>query len=333
MVEEALGLARCDKSARSRRRCRNRSPYAAAAPLRAATGQRHWVDQLRDPGGEGGGRWIKGPASGASALTDYAIRAARLTASYEGGIKERKLLSGGRMGETYEVTFEDGNKGILKIAKLNREFPMLTPELQTHHEVLAPQVGAAMRISTMPAAVRIAPDTVLKEYGEGTPAAEFDEDEMKQLADDNADDLRRLGFFDVLTHNGDRHNFNWLVQREPDGSRSIVPIDHGNLFGPVSRDEYREVTPMPEYSNPQMTDPFTRTGKVDRNGRPELEYLPDGMSVQELEDAEAALKTLRGAFDDADVTHQYKAMLQRLDKMLKDARYLEQRAKRKAAQG
>ena len=279
------------------------------------------------------GRWTRWAHIAREAAEDHERRHARLAAAWNSGIRDRRSLAGGKMGETELVTFNDGTTAILKRAMNNPTLPLMSPKKQADSEEAAAWVGTAVGVR-VPAVHRVSEDTVLKEYVDGESGMEwFDTPAKRQALFDAipADALRRLGLLTVLIQDGDRHPGNLIVQTDADGNPTgLPPIDFGNAFASAQRVD-GDLVPLPEYLNPEMTDPFTVTGGRDWRGVPERGFLSDGMSVSDMEDVLAALQDLRDDFTRIGQDVQFKLMMERAKEMLADARSKERRAARAAA--
>lgn len=294
---------------------------AVAVASQRVAGGPQWRLQGRDDEGQFTG-------IGGSAFS-YAERLARLTAGWESGVRERKPLSGGKMGDVWLVTFNNGDRGILKHARLNPKLKDLTPKEQSDHEVMAALVGDAIDVP-VPAVMRVDEETVLKEYAEGEIADVYFDDphQLRGLLEENREAARRLGLLTVLIHNGDQHPGNLVVQDDGQGHRVFRPIDFGNAFPGATRRE-GELFPLETYQTDELTDPFT--ARLNWRGEPERVFHSDGLTVEEAQEVTSRLLALKGDFSAMRQDIQYRLMIERAQMILSDAKSKARRVARQAA--
>lgn len=166
-----------------------------------------------------------------------AERQLALRRGIDSGTKDKDQLAGGTIASVYGITWKDGSRAVLKEAK--QDARGMSPKDQTDAEELAGLVADLMGVPA-PAAYREDDRTIYQEYMPGETA-------MKRFGGTppyrfvNSEQGRRLGLFDQLIANADRHNGNWMV----DDDDRIYAIDHGlafdtdeglQTFGPFAND-------------------------------------------------------------------------------------------------
>lgn len=166
----------------------------------------------------------------------YAQRWLALQQAATQGVWSEDHIGQGIMGDTRRILFKDGTPAIAKRAK--GDYPLgghgrdWSPKDQTDAEELAAVTGGALGLRA-PAVSRVAEDEIHMEYVEGARPAQdrfFDRDgiDWLRVPDDilGSDDGFKMGLFDTLIDNPDRHGYNWMV----DDQDRIYPIDHGLSF-------------------------------------------------------------------------------------------------------
>lgn len=152
-------------------------------------------------------------------------RLTRVTSSDEVNTDD---LSTGQVGIVSKVDTKDGSY----IRKISKDYGTFKAKDITDAEDLTAELG--IRIGApVPAADRVNNDTVHMEFVDGVPAGDHfliedrDEDEYNEDPDRekmlNSRGGRLLGLLDLLTLNGDRHEYNWIVGKDGEP----VGIDHG----------------------------------------------------------------------------------------------------------
>lgn len=201
----------------------------------------------------------------------------------DSGPVDGEELAGGDVAGTYRFTWKDGSRAVLKEAK--REVRGMTPEEQTDAEELAGIVAdlvgvraaAAHRVSDREVYLEYMPgETGMKKFGGSVPYRHTTSEEGL-----------RMGLFDQLIGNNDRHTGNWTVDRDD----RLYAIDHGLAFG---GDVYTETF-----------GPFAF----------ELLYGGHEIPWSEFEDIRSKLRTARPEFERLGRGHWYDKMIERLDAM------------------
>ena len=152
----------------------------------------------------------------------YSDRQRALQAGLDSGVTDGDQLSGGSVASTYGFTFKDGSRAVLKEAK--REVRGMSPQEQTDAEELAGVVADVMGVRA-PVAHRVGDNEIYLEYMPG-------ETGMKKTGGQTPYKLMtseqglRMGLFDQVIGNNDRHPGNWTTDR--DGN--LYAIDHGLSF-------------------------------------------------------------------------------------------------------
>lgn len=147
----------------------------------------------------------------------------KIKAGIRSGIKEEQKLSGGVQGQVHLITFNDGSQAIRKVA--HKEFGLRSPERLTENEALASLVGRTIG-APVPFVLQTGPTEVFMEFVDNAQIGmkylgrKKAKDEMLKALVDSPEG-RRLGVFDLLISNTDRHVGNWMVK---DGK--LVGIDH-----------------------------------------------------------------------------------------------------------
>lgn len=263
-------------------------------------------------------------------MFSYAERLARLTVGWESGIREEKVLAGGKMGDTSLVTFNNGDQAILKRTKFNPIFPTLSAKDQADHEVMAALVGDAVGVQA-PAVLRLDDTTIVKEFVPGVMGDEYFDNPkvLAELLAENPVEAQRLGLFTVLIQNGDQHPGNLVVQQNR-GRRMFRPIDFGNAFMGISRVD-GELVPLETYQTDEITDPFTLTGRTSLTGRLERAFTSDGLTVEQMEEVTTRLLALKGDFAAMRQDIKHRLLVERAKMMLADAKSKARRVARDAA--
>jgi hypothetical protein len=152
-------------------------------------------------------------------------RLTKLTSGTEVGIDD---ISSGQVGIVSKVTTKDGSY----IRKESKSWGSSTGKEITDAEDLVAELG--IRIGApVPVAERVNQTTVHMELVDGTPAGDhFDiegRDDYEYNTDPERDKIlksrkgRLLGLLDLMTLNGDRHEYNWMIDKNGDP----IGIDHG----------------------------------------------------------------------------------------------------------
>lgn len=210
-------------------------------------------------------------------------------------VSTRRL--GGSSAITELATFADGVTAIRKAARPGEG------DLQdADAEQLAAMVGRALGLRT-PAVYRSDGSSIWMEYiadGETAEEAGAWAGELPARFADvpDSDEGRLLGLLDVLTHNADRNDGNWLLTAGGD----LVPIDHGMAYGEIITPDYE---PSLEYVNSVFADHY----KAGANP----------LTAEDVTEVRARLQTLRPDFDLLDRGHWLDYSLHTLDMLAADA--------------
>lgn len=152
-----------------------------------------------------------------------ADRQAALQRGIDSGPKDGEELAGGDVASTFGFTWNDGSRAVLKEAK--RQVRGMSPVEQTDAEELAGLVANLVGIRA-PATHRVSDTEIYQEYMPGeTGMKKFGGSPPYRLT--NSEEGLRLGVFDQLIGNNDRHTGNWTV----DADDRLYAIDHGLAFG------------------------------------------------------------------------------------------------------
>lgn len=140
----------------------------------------------------------------------------------QSGVKSRKKLSGGMIGETSLVTFGDGSRAVHKIG--TDHLIDVDPALQASSEQLGSLVARAMGIEA-PRVYRHNDHEIYMEFvDDAVTGARADGDVLARAHD--SDQGRLIGILDLITGNWDRNPGNYMIT----GDGRPVPIDHGLLW-------------------------------------------------------------------------------------------------------
>lgn len=268
-----------------------KAPRKAKAPAAKPKIDLSWLDDDPD--------WAEAEVvpvepSGPMATTD------QLKAGLKSGIKERQDLSGGQQSHTERVTFSDGTKGVHKkagaVQEIGQASRVRSGQDQTDADELAGLVAKAFGV-TVPHMVRVPrkKDTAVHSLVDGRSGIEmiFDPPPGWDQRDiPKTDDGIRLGFLDMVIENQDRHEGNWMIDR--DGK--LVAIDHGHAFEP----SYFGAIAHTNGFNQHFVD---RTGKWNKK---------NPMSKQDIAVAKTRLEALKPEFDRLGRADWHSRMMDRL---------------------
>jgi hypothetical protein len=110
----------------------------------------------------------------------------------------------------------------------------------------------------------------------------------------DSDEGRLLGLLDVLTHNADRNDGNWLLTSGGD----LVPIDHGMAYGEIITPAYK---PSLEFVNSVFADHY-------KGGT-------NPLTAEDVAEVRTRLEALRPDFDLLERGHWLDYSLRMLDRL------------------
>ncbi len=162
--------------------------------------------------GRGPGRRPRGAATPTKSMVD------RLAS----GEKSSKKLTGGTQAKVELVELNDGSRVVRKTVGKKKALAR-----QLDAEELASKYGKALGLNA-PEVHREGPTSIAMDYVHGRTASEIGMAGQPQVLVNarKSSDALKLGLFDLVIHNTDRHSGNWMV----DGKGKIHPIDHGMAF-------------------------------------------------------------------------------------------------------
>lgn len=224
------------------------------------------------------------------------------------GVRSREKLTGGLVAETSLVTFNDGSKAIVKLAK---DIGRLTARQQQDAEELGALVTAAVGLKA-PQVYRSGPDELFMEFMPGrTAVALAQQGSVFGLPPGayNDDEMWLLGLADQAIFNYDRHKGNWLI--EDDGT--IHPLDHGLAFTNIS-------FMRPSRGIPVTTDFAQPAERFARRVNDVGEWIDNDMSPADVALARARVKGLRPDFQRLGHLDWYEDALERLQQIERHAK-------------
>jgi hypothetical protein len=187
-------------------------------------------------------------------------------------------------------------------------------ERKIAREVAASHVGRALGLP-VPAAIIDPdhPDTLHMEYAPGRLAEGTEYAQGWHPAPHTIESLegQRMGFYDTLISNGDRHSGNWIVS--PDGR--IIPIDHGEAMDTLWDDPRGEKPKRFKhigFTQPWMTVPGAEY--PDPRWRDSNPLHPDDVPV-----VRARLEALEPVFRGMGINREYANMMARFEALAKRA--------------
>ncbi len=263
-------------------------------------GVRHLEAVVEKSAQAGDGDARPAPKSGRKSPTvAYAERQDDLGKRLKSGKSGSDPISDGIMGDTFMVTLKDGSKTIYKKAKADWDLDWTTKD-QTDAEELGSVVAAAIGVNA-PAVQRVDDRSIFMEVmpGETAVAAFVNRGQglKKQIVD--SDDGIRMGMLDALIGNPDRHDGNYLVDRD----NTLSAIDHGLAF------RVFEDTPYDFYDI--LSSPFARAHFVDQSG----DLTDNDLSRSDIAKVRERLKEQRKEFERLGRGQWFDKLLLRLDEI------------------
>lgn len=151
-------------------------------------------------------------------------RRVALDNSVRSGIDGQRALGAGKMGDTRRFQLADGTQAIYKRAL--HDWAHWDKRAQTDAEELAALVADAFDVRA-PAVQRVSDDELYMEVVPGSNAAStgwtgFSAEDRQLFLTDSA---FKMGLFDTIVNNADRHTGNWMIDGE-----DLYAIDHGLAF-------------------------------------------------------------------------------------------------------
>lgn len=223
--------------------------------------------------------------------------------SVASGIKSEKIIAGGVIANTAIIEFNDGSKGIRKIAfdpppgfieDLSRSDPAALERVQfakdqQDAEELGSMVARMIGLDA-PEVHRANDRTVLMTFKKGKPGIALSGPKRSGAIRRNDDDAYRISLLDQVIVNSDRNDGNYIVS----GNR-IVPIDHGFAWDAriVSGGENKAVVGTDNFS-PRIT------SSVRQNGQYINRFKDNDVHPDDVEHMRTALNALRPEFEKRD---------------------------------
>lgn len=149
-------------------------------------------------------------------------------------VTSKKDLGGG-INKTYVVTFEDGSKGVFKVADPNSKPRREVPAGQD-----AEREVAAYKVAKLVGMDDLVPETIIRKVDgergslQSWVTGELAANSLNQY--DGEKDAARAAAFDYVIGNSDRHKYNWMVSGTG-GNEKLHLIDHGLTF-PVTKSSW-----------------------------------------------------------------------------------------------
>lgn len=225
----------------------------------------------------------------------------------------REQLVGGSVGTVEKITLPDGRR---VFGKTSADWFDRTGETGTDAEELAALLGRAIN-APVPRVVRDGPRHIYTDWADGQIGSEWFTDKLDASLDGPPDtDFlrgvvdsgpgRRLGLFDLLTQNQDRHAANWLVTQ--DGI--LTGIDHGTTWWydefslPIEFQfegvELGEAASFPQVVRGPLQGPFVRDRWFDQDQLEDTGLAvpvdTDVWTPADVVEARRRLRILRGDF-------------------------------------
>ena len=196
---------------------------------------------------------------------------AELRDGVRSGIVSERSLAGGQIGDTRLVVFGNGRRAVKKIS--TRDVWGHSGADQADAEQLASLLGRAFG-APVPPVFRHDAQTVFMGWVDGTEAASFPDaaDVVK-----DTDGAHRLGLFDLLINQTDRHEMNWMV----DAAGNPVGIDHGLTFTGLRAPRH-----PPSFHHQGFTGPFMARGK----------WIDNDLTSADIQHVRTQIETLRPDF-------------------------------------
>jgi hypothetical protein len=220
----------------------------------------------------------------------------------EGAAGRPVTLSGGGLGDTYQVNLRNGERAVRKVP---RTLNPTRAQAMNDAEQAVSMLGRSLGLD-VPAVYRndatgvwmefIDHPTVDRELAAtaGDRAAVEDLQDRLALAIDS-DQGVVAGLLDMMIGNVDRHIGNWMLT----GDEGFALIDHGSAFGPYLPGDImppRLVMPSERLFESTLDGPFARNF-VGRNDLSDTVWAENALTPADIEEIRARLDALEPAFD------------------------------------
>jgi len=218
------------------------------------------------------------------------------------GVKRASFFDAGMQGQTAVVQFSDGTHAVHKRFPEQNEYNFGTATDQADAEELASVVGQALGVKA-PSVYRSDYDAIFMEYLTGDIAESLSREDQGKIFD--SDQGRLVGLMDIIIDNGDRHDLNWLIEKDESGVFHPKPIDHGLSF----RYRYGAVAAPDQYGG--FSKHFSDGGYWKR---------PNDMSPEDLKIIRERLEKLLPRFKALNREDWHESMMTRLEEVERRAR-------------
>ncbi len=265
-------------------------PRANTAEPIAPVPGRHGADSPAHPGaGDHGPAHLLG-AAGSHPPDVPPLTMDSLRASMETGIKDTRPLPGGTIAVSVDlVVFNDGRRVVVKV----------TSPVAVDAEVLSSLVGRAID-ARVPRVIKVDDTTIVMNYVDGVTSHDYNRYSYDPIPA-NARDGRLLGALDVLVDNGDRGEFNWLINK----IGRISGFDHSAAY----EGSRRGADPDDRFAGDFVE--WTRLP----SGRVAVQVKDHPLSHRDIQFMREAIEPLRPAFERLGRSTWYDVTMGRLDRL------------------